>query len=80
MDIYKYIVIFVVGAMADVIVNFLVSSMQNPTSGLLGLKTFYTTLPWYMAALYAGLIFVVIYWISDLIYKHLLSSSFFPTK
>ncbi len=30
-NIYKYIVIFVVGATADIIVNFLVSSMQNPT-------------------------------------------------
>jgi hypothetical protein len=65
----KYLVIFVVGALADIIVNLLVSSMENPTGGLAGLKLFYTTLPWYMAAFWAGLIFVLIYWISDMVYN-----------
>lgn len=65
----KYLVIFIVGAIGDLIVNMLVSSMKNPSGGLAGLKFFYSTLPWYMASLYAGLLFVLIYLISDFIYN-----------
>jgi hypothetical protein len=68
-ELVKYLVIFVVGALGDILVNYLVSSMKNPTGGLAGLKYFYTTLPWYSAAFWAGLLFVVVYFIADYIYN-----------
>lgn len=73
-EIIKYLVIFIVGALSDLLTNKVVSSMANPVGGLAGLKYFYSTLPWYMAMFWAGLVFVFIYFISDYIY-HLIRPS-----
>ena len=69
MNLLKYLIIFVVGAVGDILFNIYTDSLRNPTGALLGLQKFYDTISWYSAAFWAGVIFVAIYLISDLIYE-----------
>lgn len=70
-DWFRYLVIFLVGGLSDILTNKLVTTMSNPTGALSGLKFYYNTISWYQSAFWAGLIFVVIYIISDWVYKKL---------
>lgn len=65
----KYFVVFIVGALGDLLTNKYVSSLVNPTGALGGLKYFYSTLSTWSAMFWAGLTFVIVYWISDFIYN-----------
>lgn len=65
----RYLVIFLVGAIGDLLFNKYTDSLVNPTGALLGLKNFYATIGTYEAMFWAGLIFVIIYLISDWVYQ-----------
>lgn len=66
---FKYLVVFVVGALIDLLTNKIISPMKNLTGGLAGLQSFYSSIPWYSAMLWAGLLFALVYFISDWVYN-----------
>ena len=69
LEIGKYITVFLVGALMDFLFNKFISSQFYSLDTPLGvLKNFYTTLPAYKASLWAGLLFTLVYFISNCIY------------
>lgn len=80
MDPLKYVVIFIVGAVGDILFNMYTDSLTNASGPLLGLQKFYDTISWYSAAFWAGVIFVIIYLISDLIYEAVSKSFLFSNR
>lgn len=80
MNLLRYSIIFIVGAVGDILFNLYTNNLRNPTGALLGLQKFYSTISWYSAAFWAGIIFVTIYLISDLIYEAVSKSFLFSNR
>lgn len=74
-DLRRYVIVFIVAALADYALNKMSAKAKNPGSAVRALQKYYGELSECGAMLMAGVTFVIIYFICDAIFQLLFSSS-----